>query len=204
MYVTSKNQDEGGKSFEYVKAIDQQNALMFLTKQVFETPRWLIEKDELAQFDNGVIIERIKTVQTDVLTSLLEPTRLARLYDAQIIDKNHAYCVPALFGALRQSIFKDASDPFQRNLQRCYIKLLSDLLDSNYKFDFDNDSPDRGNTPINVSLSDIKPMVRAELEHIKANIPKSHDPFIYAHYKDILYRINKALDSRLAIAVSKN
>jgi len=197
IYVTAKNQEEDGKSFEYVKAIDQQNALLFLNKQAFETPRWLIEKDELAQFDNGVIVEKIKAVQTDVLTSLLEPTRLARLYDAQIVDKGNAYSVTALLNELQQIIFKDASDPFQRNLQRCYVKLLTDLLDSDYKFDFDHDSPDHGNTPINVSLSDIKPMVRAELEQIKADTHKSRDPFICAHYKDIVYRINKALDSKL-------
>ncbi|MDP9077074.1 MAG: zinc-dependent metalloprotease [Bacteroidota bacterium] len=194
MYVTNKTQEQKEKSFDFVNQHDQQKAIEFLSREAFETPQWLIDKAELAQFDNGLITEKIKAVQTGILESLLAPARLARLYNAEVLDKDHAYFVTKLLHQLQQSIFKAAPDPFQRNLQRSYVKLLSDLLKSNYKFNLDHDSPDHGNTPIDVSLSDIKPMVRAELENLKTNMPSSNDKFLQAHYKDLKYRINEALN----------
>jgi hypothetical protein len=196
MYVTPKTQGQKGKSFAFVDQAEQQKAVMFLSREAFATPQWLIDKPELAQFDNGLIIEKIKAVQTGVLEGLLEPARLARLYNADILDKSHAYSVTALLSDLHQSIFKNSPDPFQRNLQRSYIALLSNLLKSNYKFDLDHDSPDHGNTPVNVSLSDIKPMMKAELESLKAKIPYSSDALLRAHYKELAYRINEALNPK--------
>ena len=51
-----------------------------------------------------------------------------------------------------------------------------------------------GFTPINVTLSDLRPMVRAELKAIDAKLPKGGDAITAAHYTDLHLRIKEALN----------
>jgi hypothetical protein len=50
-----------------------------------------------------------------------------------------------------------------------------------------------GLTPINIALSDIRPMVRAELTKISTALPKGGDALTTAHYADLRLRIKEAL-----------
>lgn len=45
-----------------------------------------------------------------------------------------------------------------------------------------------------MALSDIRPMVRAELKKIDAGLPKGGDPLTTAHYADLKLRIKEALN----------
>lgn len=198
MCVNFKTQDQKGKTFGFVDKADQEKAVAFLNEQAFTTPQWLINKQELDQFDNGPITEKIKSLQIDVLKSVLEPSRLTRMYNAMIRNKEHAYAVASLFASLRQSIFKTNPDAFQRNLQRGYVTIFADLLKNNPK------SPDGGGKDADINLSDIKPLVRAELEQLKGQLPKNGDAFMKAHYKDLDYRINRALALNLPDRLTVN
>ena len=51
-----------------------------------------------------------------------------------------------------------------------------------------------GLTPINMTLSDIRPMVRAELKVIDAKLPKGGDAITTAHYIDLHARIKETLN----------
>ncbi|MDB5149231.1 MAG: hypothetical protein JWQ57_3251, partial [Mucilaginibacter sp.] len=51
-----------------------------------------------------------------------------------------------------------------------------------------------GFTPINIALSDIRPMVRAELKKIDTGLPKGGDAITAAHYADLHLRIKEALN----------
>jgi hypothetical protein len=176
LYITPKTQDQKVDAYQFVSRASQQQALQFLSAAAFTTPQWLIDQKELAQFDKGLIIEKIKAVQADELGYLLAPSRLARMYDAAIRDKAHAYPITAMLAQLHQAIFQNEPDPFRRNLQRDYVTLLSGLLKNQDQ-----------------NLSDIKPTVRAELTWLKTHLPKSSRAFNKAHYKDLVFQINEAL-----------
>jgi len=192
-----KTYDQTGAVYDFVSKERQHEAMEFFNKQLFTSPLWLIDKNELAKFDNGVTLNRIKSVQTGTLNGILSPSRLSRMYDNEARNGEKAYTVANLFSDLRTGIFNaNAPDAFKRNLQRDYIEDLKSLLN-------DEPRPSQGSavqlanfgaTPINIVLSDIRPMIRAELKKINAGLPKGGDAITSAHYADLHLRIKEALN----------
>ena len=194
-----KTYDQKGPVYDFVNKSLQHDAVMFLNQQVFKTPTWLIYNPELSKFDNGVVINRIKTVQTNALANVLNPSRMARMFDNEVKSSVAAYTVINLFDDLRPGIFPAAKpDPFQRNLQRGYIEDLKRFLNDDASQTFPGATPAQlanlGLTPINIALSDLRPMVRAELTKINVSLPKSGDALTVAHYADLRLRIKEALN----------
>jgi hypothetical protein len=194
-----KTYDQKGQVYSFVSKARQRDALLFFNKQLFTSPLWLINSTELGKFDNGVIINRIKALQVGTLNSILSPSRLARMYDNEAKNGSNAYTVPDLLNGLRESIFTAGRpDVYKRNLQRGYIEDLRSLLNDDLARNVPGLSSAQlanyGLTPINIALSDIRPMVRAELKVIGAQLPKGRDANTTAHYADLRLRIKEALN----------
>jgi hypothetical protein len=193
-----KTYDQKGPVYDFISKDKQQDAVMFFNKQLFTTPSWLIDAPELSKFDNGIMINRIKTIQANTLGNVLSPSRLSRMYDNEAKNGTNAYTVANLFTDLRGGIFGAGNpDIFKRNLQRAYIEDLKSLLNDDFK-GIPGFSPAQlasyGITPINMTLSDIRPMVRAELKVIDAGLPKGGDAITAEHYADLHLRIKEALN----------
>ncbi|XHR98360.1 zinc-dependent metalloprotease [Mucilaginibacter sp. UC70_90] len=194
-----KTYDQKGAVYDFVSKERQREAALFLNQQLYATPLWLINKAELAKFDNGVIINRIKAMQVSLLGNELNPSRLARMYDNEAKNGANAYTVAQLLTDLRTGVFSTTKpDGYQRNLQRGYIENLKNLLNTDASFAFPGVSSAQlaswGFTPINIALSDIRPMVRAELKKIDTGLPKGGDAITAAHYADLHLRIKEALN----------
>ncbi|QQL49762.1 zinc-dependent metalloprotease [Mucilaginibacter ginkgonis] len=194
-----KTYDQKGAVYTPIAKNLQHDAVDFLNKQLFTTPYWMINNAELAKFDNGVVLNRIKSIQVNTLGSVLSSSRLARLYDNQAKYGSTVYSVADLFNDLRGGLFTAGKpDAFKRNLQRGYIEQLKGLLNENTSPSFPGATPaqlaNAGLTPINTDLSDIKPMVRAELKKLDASLPKGGDAMTAAHYADLHGRIKEALN----------
>lgn len=194
-----KTYDQDGPVYDFVAKDRQHDALLFFNKQLFTTPIWLINGPELSKFDDGVVINRIKSLQTNTLGNVLSPFRLSRMYDNEVKNGTNAYTVADLFTDLRVGIFKVEASPdaFKRNLQRAYIEDLKSLLNDDFK-GIPGIPPTLlayyGLTPINMILSDIRPMVRAELKAIDTGLPKGGNAISKAHYIDLHARIKEALN----------
>ena len=194
-----KTYDQKGPVYSFISKEKQHDAVMFFNKQLFATPLWLINGPELAKFDNGVILNRIKAMQVSVLGNILSASRLARMYDNQAKNGGSAYTVTDMFNDMRPGIFVTGRpDAFNRNLQRGYIDDLKGLLNDDYSRTFPGATSGQlasyGLTPINILLSDIRPMVRAELKLIDSRLPKGGDAITAAHYTDLHLRIKEALN----------
>jgi hypothetical protein len=193
-----KTYDQSGPVYTFVPKDRQQSAIAFLNKQLFAAPYWLIDGKELAKFDNGIMINRIKALQTNTLQNVLTPPRLSRMYDNEAKNGAAAYTVADLFIDLRPGIFGSGKpDLFKRNLQRAYIEDLKSLLNDEYRGLPNLPAASQANygfTPINLVLSDVRPMVRAELKLIDSKLPKGGDALTAAHYADIHLRIKEALN----------
>ena len=194
-----KTYDQKGAVYGFVSKARQHDAVLFLNKQLFETPLWLINKPELSKFDNGLILNRIKALQVAVLANALNPSRLARMYDNEAKNGNSAYTVAELFTDLRLGVFSNNKpDAFKRNLQRGYIDNLKSLLDNDLSTTIPGVTSAQlasyGLTPINIALSDIRPMVRAELKKIDVGLPKGGDALTTAHFADLHLRIKETLN----------
>ena len=193
-----KTYDQTGPVYDFVSKNLQHDAVTFFNTQLFTTPLWLINSQELSRFDNGVFLGRIKNVQVNTLNAVLSPYRLARMYDNETKNGAKAYTVADLFTDLRGGVFTPGRpDAFKRNLQRGYIEDLKSLLNDDVR-GIPGLSPAYaayvGFTPINTVLSDIRPMVRAELKVIDAKLPKGGDAITAAHYIDLHLRIKEALN----------
>ncbi|NCD69306.1 zinc-dependent metalloprotease [Mucilaginibacter agri] len=194
-----KTYDQKGAVYTFIPKSLQHDAVVFLNQQLFTTPTWLINNEELSKFDNGVMLNRIKAVQVSTLSAVLSSNRLARMFDNENKNGAAAYSVAGLFDDLRVGIFPAGKpDAFKRNLQRGYIEQLKGLLNEDAGRSFPGASPAQlasmGLTPINTALSDIKPMVRAELKRIDASLPKGGDAITAAHYADLHVRIKETLN----------
>ncbi len=193
-----KTYDQTGPVYDFVDKGLQRDAVLFFNKQLFTSPLWLIDKAELSKFDNGLIISKVKNLQVNTLARVLLPSRLARMYDNETQNGDNAYTVAELFTDLRAGIFTAGRpDAYKRNLQRGYIETLKTLLNEDFKAPPGATAVQLANfglTPVNVALSDIRPMVRAELKAIDARLPKGGDALMAAHYVDLHLRIKEALN----------
>lgn len=197
LYENFKTYDQKGPVYTFVSKDTQKQAVAFLNKQLFTTPLWLIDEKELAKFDNGLMINRIKSVQTGTLHSVLWPYRLSRMFDNETRNGAKAYTVAELFGDLQSGIFNSGKpDAFQRNLQRAYVDDLQNLLTEDLK-PVPGLTPAKmagmGMTPVSMTLSDIRALARAELRKIDATLPKGGDAITAAHFADLHSRIRAAL-----------
>jgi hypothetical protein len=193
-----KTYDQAGAVYNYISKAKQKEAISFLNQQLFNTPLWLIHSEQLNKFDNGTLLNRIKSVQTGTINSIFTAARLSRMLDNETKNGASAYTMPELFTDLRGTIFSaNKPDSFKRNLQRGYIDRLGSLM---------VDAPAPTNlppgfsfTPVNVSLTDIRPYVRVELKTLLATAKSravAADVTTKAHYEDLASRINDILNPK--------
>ncbi|MES2651171.1 MAG: zinc-dependent metalloprotease [Bacteroidota bacterium] len=194
-----KTYDQAGAVYNYISKAKQREAVSFLNQQLFTTPLWLINNEQLNKFDNGTMITRMKAVQTGTINNVISTSRLQRMLDNEAKNGTaSAYTMPELFTDLRGTIFATARpDAFKRNLQRGYIDRLGSLM-------VDAPAPQGLPpgfifTPVNISLTDIRPLVRVELKTLLATAKArtaAADAITKAHYEDLAVRINDILDPK--------
>ena len=93
-----------------------------------------------------------------------------------------------LFSELRT---REAIDIYRRNLQRAYVERLEYLMT-------EDQENARSNTRVNVSQSDIRAVVRAELKSLKRDLQNSRlrDRMSRIHTEDLVERIDLILDPK--------
>ena len=193
-----KTYDQPGVVYNYVSEAKQKEAVAFLNQQLFTTPLWLINSEQLNKFDNGSLLTRIKSAQTGTINNIFTASRLLRMLDNETKNGASAYTMPELFTDVRGSIFSASRpDAFKRNLQRGYIDRLGSLMvDAPAPVGL---PPGFNFTPINVAVTDIRPLVRAELKTLSATSKARAavgDAMTKAHYEDLVIRINNILDPK--------
>ncbi|WP_443937292.1 zinc-dependent metalloprotease [Pedobacter sp. MW01-1-1] len=199
-----KTYDQAGSVYAYLPKAKQKEAITFLNQQLFTTPMWLINTNLLGKFDNGVLLNKIKGVQANTLGSLLSAPRIARMLDNEAKNGTaKAYTLPEMFTDVRSSVFASGkADAFKRSLQRAYIDRLETLMTKEMETppgmpaDYLANS---GFTPINVSQSDIRPLVRMELKTVLTTVKAraaAGDAITKAHYEDLAIRIKDILDPK--------
>ncbi|MCI4668928.1 MAG: zinc-dependent metalloprotease [Bacteroidia bacterium] len=196
VYEYFKTSDQDGAVYTHVSKSRQREAIQFLNDQLFATPSWMIKKEYLDKFQNAGIVEQVRSVQVRTLNDLLSSGRLARVLENEALNGAEAYTIDNLFSDLRTGVWGSpaSADMYRRNLQRAHIDQLHKLMTEEQRapggFGF------RG-TRVNVSQSDIRAVVRAELVELKSmakKASKSGSARNKAHYADIEARIEKMME----------
>jgi len=187
VYEFNKKPIESGVVYEYVSKTKQQESLQWLLKNVFETQDWLLDKSILANINESGYTSNMLNLQTRQLNGLLNESRLKRMLDATVIEKDF-YPVEDFFRELKSGIFSEANytsnlDIFRRNLQKAFIEKMGVLMSDK-----------------NLQNTDIPSIVRGELDTMKIQLTIAKSRFINKiskyHYADCLEKINKILDPK--------
>ena len=183
VYEMYQTYDEEKAVYTHVDKARQREAMMFINKQLFETPEWLIDKEILSRIDPASSSARIGRIQGRTLDILLFNDRLSRIIENEAINGNEAYGIEIFFQDLQTGIFGNqvtAGDTYKRNLQRMYVDKLIAKLESN----------DR-----TVKSTDISAVVRLALMKIKNDLKSSSDyrgtSLKSAHIQDLVARIDQ-------------
>jgi hypothetical protein len=207
--IDYKTADEAGVVYDPVAAETQRRALGFVLDHAFTRPDWLLDTDVLRRIEAAGALDRVRATQVSILDRLLDPSRIARLFEAEAIDGlEDAFTAADLLATVRGSVWSELDagtpiDPLRRNLQRGHIERLEYLMTE------EQELPDSeffryytGRTPIDVSQSDIRPLVRGELQDLDGAIASalriravSGDRTTRLHLEDARARIEAILDA---------
>jgi hypothetical protein len=200
IYEYNKTADQDGAVYTHVNKDKQRTALKFLTKELFATPNWMLDKNIFSKVQSSGSVERIRGLQVRTLDNILSTSRMARMIENETLNGNSAYSLTTMFYDLRQGVWSEiyngkSIDTYRRNLQKAHVERLRYLL---------NEAPNQrgrfGRPSINVSQSDIKSFARGELSRLKKDVrsaaSRASNTTSRYHLQDIMARINKALDPK--------
>lgn len=205
VYETFKSYDQEGAVFMPVPKAIQKDAMAYLQKNTFNTPTWLLDQSILKKIEHAGSVDRIRNFQVGILNQLLDPSRIARLIEAEAVSGKQTYTPLDLFTDLRSGLWSELSagkavDTYRRNLQRAHIERLEFLMKEEPAPPATNMRSLMGYTPIDVSQSDIRPIARAELKNLRNQITQSlgriTDAMTRYHLEDCIQRINLILDPK--------
>jgi hypothetical protein len=202
IYETLSTADQGAV-YERVPKSEQQKAMRFLHQHAFQTPYWLMNEDILSRIQAAGALDQLRSYQVSYLNNLLDMGRMQRLIEGEIFEGNQAYTLDEMLAELRKGLWAEAYagqdiDVGRRNLQRAYLERMAHLMT-------EEQSPIPAQyrayvtrTNVDVSTSDIRPLVRMELKQLKKDLEKparkSNHPLTKAHLEDCIQRINGILD----------
>lgn len=201
MVGTYKNAGQEGVVYQPVAREKQVRCLNFLHEYVFTTPTFLLDADVLRRIEASGSTERMQRNQERVLATVMANDKLLRLIETASIsgNSNENLGVTELLENLQNGLFADlvangSPDVFRRNLQRSFVANLVSKLSA--------PPPPSGTmspmlamfAPPNVYKTDVRALVRAQLESLATKLKKGGgSDIVKAHKKDLLVVIDDAL-----------
>jgi hypothetical protein len=195
-----KSTDQDGVVYSVVPRDKQKEAMQFLIDQVFETPTWLNEPAILTRIEHAGAVDRIRNLQVRRLEQLLDPVRMQRLIEAEVFYPNRAYGLLEFMDDVKQGVWQELSaagpiDTYRRNLQRGYLERMEFLMTEEIETP---SSSFMRSTPVDVSQSDIRPVIRGQLKELRAEASRAaertNDPMTLYHLEDVVARIDRILE----------
>ena len=197
VYENTKKPNQKGSIYDVVPKVKQQEAMIWLQSNAFDSPTWLVNIGTLRNIDYTGYAERFRGLQVRHLNNVLSFDRIQRLMDAEIVGVSN-YNALDLLQDMRKGIWKEASTAsnvtiYRRNLQRAYIERMAFLMNDELKVGATRDY-------YNVSQSDVRGLVRGQLNILKGTLLVAKSGAANAetkfHYQDCIKRIEKILDPK--------
>jgi len=200
VYVDLKTADQAGAVYDAVPRERQKQAMGWLTREVFTAPVWLNDPEILARIgvaDAG--LRALSRRQASVLDRLLDPRRMDILQEIEATQPTDAYTLAEFLDDVRAAVWGDlegvaAIDGYRRALQRAHVARLGYLM-----VEEPEGNAFQGPAP-NLTRSDIRPLVRAQLVDLRAEVDAAARRIRHrvtrAHLQDLLARIDAILEPR--------
>jgi len=187
----NKHGDQPGAIFSAAPKAQQARAVKFLSEQLLATPNWILEPGITERLRPSVPGSTLLKAQRNVLSSLLDRSRMARLQQQEAAGGDKAYRADDLLADLRAGVFGELGSgariaPARRNLQRVYLEVLGERL----------------NQAGSAAGDDGKPLVRAELMDLRGRLAAkagtAADRTQRAHLAAMADYLGKVLDPKMA------
>ncbi|URC14680.1 zinc-dependent metalloprotease [Flavobacterium sp. B183] len=198
VYENTKNPNQAGSVYEVVPKAKQIEAMNWLQTNAFASPTWIVNVTTLKNTDFAGYAEKFRSLQVRQLNSLLSIGRIGRLVDNEILGGD-TYKALDLLRDTRKGIWKEAATPgnvtiYRRNLQRGYIDRMGALMTEEIK------PSDRSTVYYNVGQSDVRALVRGELNALRSTLLAAKARPVNAetkyHYEDCIKRIDLILNPK--------
>lgn len=210
VYETFKVSEQDEPVYEPTPKAMQRDALGYLNRQVFQTPKWLIDKKIWDKINAPGTSDPLASAQEGALGSLLTLDRLNRMqYCADRFGADKAYSALEMMNDLQNDLFSElkankAIDNYRRMLQKSYVEKLNNLLNP----------PPAGGISIIIggggfsnpyasganSRSDVYSIARAQLTQLRAQVnaaaATNADRMSKIHLQDLAEKIKRALDPK--------
>ena len=200
---TFKSVEEKGDVYTPVTVATQKQAMQFFHTQLFTTPKWLMDASILNKFANPSTNERVQSVQTSILKSLLDKNRLYRITTSQTRFGASSYALNEMMDDLRKGLFSDVSkaDIYRRNLQKTFVSQLDEILNPSASAAASAASGIRLGAPsADVENTDVASEAKAQLKKLAAALQAAKatatDANAVNHINDLQDRIKQALDPK--------
>lgn len=193
------NPNQKGNIYNPVSAQDQAASLDWLLKNAFSSMDWLHQTKIVNNIHHGNHVDNIRSLQVRHLNALLSPDRLSRLMENEI--KNVKYNAADMVSQLQTGLWSELAggnkiNIYRRNLQKAYLDRMNFLL-TDQPAAAASQASRPGATPVNLSQSDIRSIVRANLvklqTQLKAASTKHYNDLTKFHIDDAIGRINNIL-----------
>jgi hypothetical protein len=202
---TFKSIEEVGDVYTPTPLTMQKAAMQFLQTQLFATPNWLLDNNILNKISNPIAFERIQTIQTNILRSLLDKSRLYRLNASNTRYGSTAYALHDMMEDTRKGIFAEltshlATDVYRRNLQKAYVAQLGEIIHPEANANMAAQIGRIGLPSVDVENTDVVSEAKAQLKKLAASIQANKASFTDAnssnHFDDLQDRIKHILDPK--------
>ncbi|HBV99886.1 MAG TPA: zinc-dependent metalloprotease [Bacteroidetes bacterium] len=202
VYENDKVKGQEGVVYEPVERETQERAVDFLNEHAFSSPTWALNEELFALFNQASVVEAFRARQASVLNQVLDPQRLARLIDYERRSEG-TYTAMELMDEVRGGVFSELSrgravDVHRRALQRAFVEHMEELMTEEVRSIPAAFRSFYGYTPVDVSQSDIRPLVREQLTTLKSQVDRASsntgDRMTTAHLNDLSERIDLILD----------
>jgi hypothetical protein len=183
-----KHSGQTGVRFTPIPRDRQAHAVGFLNTNAFQVPSWAVNPDILRRIEPVGVLDRVRTGQQRVLSSLLSSTRISRLVEQETIDGAAAYRPVDFLADVRKGIWSEAYgttpvriDAYRRNLQRAYVETLADRVNGRQ-----------------AAIDDARAFFRGELKtldtDLRAALARTTERETRLHIEDVRMQIARALD----------
>lgn len=204
VYENHKTYTQEGPVYEFVPRDTQKRAVDFLAEYAFVTSEWILNEEILDRINQSTVVENVRSAQVSVLEDLTDPQRIGRLIEFEARRGEDVYDAFEMMDDVRESIWSELDNNttigvHRRNLQRAYIERMEHLMTEELPEMSSSVKESYGWTDVDVSQSDIRPIVRNQLEVLVADARQSenqvNDRATQAHLSDIQIRIENILES---------
>ena len=203
--VQYKSGSQSGSVYTPLSRARQQEAMRFLSENVFQTPTYLIQPEIARRIEAGGMITRITNAQARVLSSVLSDDRMNRLLDNEALAPANSYTLASMLDDLKHGIWTELSqsrvsiDPYRRTLQNEFLNQIDRKLNPPPVTGAPT-PPFPGFTPPAPLSADARNELRGELVSVRSDIRRAAgraaDRETQLHLEGADHQIGDILDPR--------